>query len=256
MRTNTKLMLCCFLVVCFGCRWAEPLEAQSAPKREDAAILFQLGYGPQLPLGDLSDRFGSSWAFSGSLDWLLSERTLQLGLQTQYFFGTNVKEDVLSGLRTVDGFIIGNDRSPADIQQRMRGIYVGLRLSTMLHQSDNRRTGILLRLGAGYLQHRIRIQDDPERTVNQLVGAYRQGYDQLSGGPAFYQFIGWQQLNPQGSVNFYIGLEAWQAFTQPLRDFNFSTLQATTGNRFDALLGIRLGWILPFYLSNPDTIYY
>lgn len=247
MRTITKFWLCCCLAVCLNVpMWGQP-----------PAVLVSLGYGPQLPLADLDQRFGGSWSVSGALDFLPKDRPIQFGLQGNFFFGTTVEEDVLSRLRTDDGFIIGNDRSPADIQLRMRGLYLGARIGTMIPLGNtSRRRGLALRVGGGYLQHRIRIQDDPVRTVNQLVGGYRKGYDRLTSGPALYQFVGYQQVDVENSLRFFIGIEAWQGFTSNQREWDFALNQPLNDRRFDALVGVRIGWILPFYLRNPDDIYY
>lgn len=231
------------------------LRAQVAPN-QSSAILFRFGYGPQWPGGDLADRFGTSWSLQGQLDFLTQSDWL-FGLQTQYFFGTEVKQDVLAGLRTEAGFIIGNQRSPADIQLRERGLFLGMQVGrNFVLNRERSRSGILFTLAGGWLLHRIRIQTDPAQTVNQVIAEYRAGYDRLTAGPALHQFIGYQNLDARGRLNFYVGIELMEGFTQSQRDWDFAAQGPLTGNRFDVLFGVRAGWILPFYQGSGEEIFY
>lgn len=218
----------------------------------------QLAYGAQMPGGDLADRFGYNFSIEGGLEWMTAKGNWTLGLHGQYLFGNRVKTDVLAALRTDEGYIIGNDRSPADIFLRERGLYLGLRAGKLIPLGGaNARSGIKVAIGAGLLQHRIRIQKDPLRSVPQLQGDYRAGYDRLTNGPALHQFIGYQLLSRDGRINLYAGLEFFQAFTQNRRLVNFDTRTGEPGNRLDLLSGLRLGWILPFYSGKEaDEIYY
>ncbi len=220
------------------------------------AFLLHLGYGPQLPAADLKDRFGMNFSIDVAGDFITNDNWL-FGAQWQYLFGNEVKEDVLVNLRTAEGFIIGNDRTPADIQLRQRGSYYGLRVGKLIGIGEkNSRAGLRVHLGAGILQHRIRIQDDPTRTVPQLTGDYRKGYDRLSNGLALHQFVGYQVLGKDGGVNFVLGLEFFEGFTQNRRDFDFDTRTQNTEGRLDLLIGLRASWTLPFYFSPAEDIYY
>ena len=230
--------------------WAQATGNQSR------GVLFRFGYGPQFPGGDLADRFGTSWSMQGQLDYLTQSDWL-IGLQGQYFFGTEVKQDVLAGLRTDDGFIIGNQRSPADVQLRERGLFLGLQVGrNFVLNPDRSKSGFLFTLAGGWLLHRIRIQTDPAQTVNQVIAEYRAGYDRLTAGPALHQFLGYQNLDARGRLNFYVGIELLEGFTQSQRDWDFATQGPLTGTRFDLLFGVRAGWILPFYQGPSEEIFY
>ena len=204
----------------------------------------------------MADRFGSNFAAEVSADYM-TESNWTFGVQGQFLFGSTVNEDVLAGLRTESGNIIGNDRDPADIQLRMRGSYYGLRIGRLFGLSENnKRTGIRLNLGAWLLQHRIRIQDDPFRVVPQLEGEYEKGYDRLTNGLALHQFVGFQTIGKNNGINLTIGFEFFEGFTQNRRSFNFDTRMADTEQRLDLLAGLRFSFTLPFYQGNAEDIFY
>lgn len=220
------------------------------------AILLNFGYAPQLPIGDLADRFGSNFAAEVSAE-LITDNNWIIGLQGLFIFGNRVEEDVLAGLRTEAGDIIGNDRSPADIQLRQRGSYYGVRIGKLIGLiENNKRSGIRINAGLGLLQHRIRIQGDPFRSVPQIEGPYEKGYDRLTNGLALHQFIGYQTIGKNNGINLTAGFEFYEGFTKNRRDFDFDTQMADTANRLDILAGFRLSFTLPFYLGNAEDIYY
>lgn len=232
--------------------------AQVSDLNKGNAILLNMTYSGQLPGGDLSARFGPSMSVGGGLEFMAAKGNFIIGVEGFYLFGTEVREDVIAPLRTPEGFIIGNDKSYAEIELRQRGLYAGLLIGKLFALSNrNPRAGIRATLSAGILQHKIRIQEDPFRVVPQLTGAYLKGYDRLSNGLAFNQFLGYQMLSTDKRINFFAGIECTQAFTRNRRSFNFDTRRSDTEPRFDLLFGIRAGWILPFYVGQEAReIYY
>lgn len=221
------------------------------------AWLLQVGYGFQVPGGDLGDRFGNSLSPSLGVDWMQAERNWFVGLDAAFFFGQTVKEDVLSPLRTTDGGIMGNDRQFADIQLRQRAYFAGLHMGKLFTLgSGNHRSGLRVALGGGLFAHKIRIQDDPSRQVPQLSPEYKKGYDRLSIGPALRQNVGYQLLSRDGRINLHLSLEFLQGFTRNQRALNFDTREQERTQRLDLQFGVRATWTLPFYSGKGQTIYY
>lgn len=221
-------------------------------------LLININYAAEFPAGDLANRFGNNFEVGGGLEWITKKHNIILGLESGIIFGSDIKEDPLVNLRTPDGFVIGNDRDFADIKLRERGFYVGGLVGKIFSlSSHNPRSGIRLTLGTGLLQHKIRLQEDPERAVTALSGDYKKGYDKLTNGLAFNEFIGYQLLSKNRRLNFYIGMEFTQAFTQNRRSYDFDTMSKDDFKRKDFLYGLKIGWTLPIYLvSNPDEIFY
>lgn len=224
---------------------------------EGNILLINAFYGLHFPGGDLKDRFGNNFSPGGSVDFL-TKQNLIIGLQTNFMFGSNVNTDVLENLRNDEGMIFGNDGGIAEVRLRERGLYAGAHIGKIFSLSDaNKRSGLRLTLGGGYLQHKIRIQDDPQVFVSTLNDEYKKGYDRLSSGFALTEFIGYQYLSTSRRVNFMLGLELTQAFTQGRRSYNFDTRERDDAQRLDFLYGIRIGWTLPLYIGeNPDEIRY
>lgn len=249
-RSNGWLILVALILL--TSKWISAQESYN----NDPALTFALAYGYQIPGGDFADRFGSSFYLSSQVGFL-NKNNWELQLDGGLLFGNQVKEDVLAPLRTLEGNIISNDRALADIQLRARAVYLGINLNKTLVLSDAYpRSGIRLGLGTGFLQHKIRIQDDPQRFVPQLTDDLKKGYDRLANGWYISQFIGYQYLANDRKINFYAGFETRQAFTQNRRSINVDTGIMDTKNRLDATWGFKVGWILPFYLGFAEEIFY
>lgn len=239
--------------------FAAALSAQglAGAKNLDGAVLVNLGYGPFTTTGDLGDRFGGGWSIDGGATWMPKNSNFEFGFRAQYGFGTEVKEDVLAGLRTREGLIIGNQRSPADIQLRHRQFFMGPAVGYTLPLGKNKRAGIHLKTSLGYFFHRIRLQDDVVQVVPQLRENLAPGYDRLTGGFAVHQFVGYQQLAQDRRLNFYIGAEIMSGFTKALRNFDIPTgAPPSTEGRTDIVLGAKAGLIIPLYFGEGREIFY
>jgi hypothetical protein len=222
-------------------------------------LMLHITYGFHNPGADLEERFGGHFSVGGGLDWMTERGNWIFGTVFNYHFGNEVKENPLSGLFNDEGFLIGNDRQYADIQLRMRGFYAGAHVGKLISLGfKNPRSGIRVTAGAGLLQHKIRIQKDPVRRVPQVSGAYEEGYDRLTNGLAFTEFIGYQLMSSNRRINFIAGFEFTQGLTMNRRELNFDTQMKDTQERLDLNFGFRIGWTLPFYMGKTasEEIYY
>jgi len=219
------------------------------------ALNMTVGY--QNSGSDLANRFGASNSLGLGMDYITANNWI-FGLNGNFIFGSRVKEDVLANLRTEQGTLVANNAFVSNILLRMRSYYVTGHVGKLIPLSkSNKRSGIRITLGGGIWEHKIRIQDDPEAPTASLTNALKRGYDRLTRGPAINEFIGYQYFAKNNRINFYIGLELTQGFTQSVRGFNFDTREFDTERRFDTLFGGRIGWILPFYLGNKaEEVWY
>lgn len=228
---------------------------------EEQVPILQAGahYGIQWPGGDLSARFGYNGFTGLQLDcsW---PSGWTMGLQASLIFGKNVKEDVLAFLRDENGLIYGYAGAPSTVLLRERGQYYGFHLGYFLgakRASGQTRKGLMFQAGIGLIQHKIRIISELNNEVLQLNAPYKQGYDRLSNGLGLRQSLGYRYLSANRRINFSVNLEAYQGFTQNRRNWNIDQMRMDTDQRLDLLFGIRINWILPFYLGESgDEIEY
>lgn len=218
-----------------------------------------INFGGHLPKGDLEKRFGPNLNVGGSY-LFKTKRNWQFGVEGNYFFGQNVKEDVLANMKVEfnnsNTSIIDNEGYPADIRITERGLcFFGIAGRIFKLFKSNPNTGIVLNVGLGYMQHKINLYD-AQKKIAALNGELKYGYDRLSNGLSTMQFLGYQYISNSRFVNFYGGVEFIQGYTKSVREFNYDTGLSDTKKRTDLLVGLRFGWILPLYKRKPKEYYY
>ena len=214
-----------------------------------------VGYGYSTPGGDLANRFGNN----GSLEvgfHVKDKKNWYYGVQFNYLFGNKVHEpNLLSNLLTSRGEILDEQGQIATMFIQERGFNVflqGGKLFPIIGPNIN--SGLLITAGVGLIQHKIRLEHQ-EAKITQLEGDYLKGYDRLTNGLSVNQFIGYYHLSNNRLVNFYIGAQATEGFTQSRREWNLDTQTQDTEKRLDMLFGLRAGWILNLYQRAPNDFY-
>lgn len=217
----------------------------------------EINYSFHLPGGHLAERFGYSSTIGVGLNFK-HKSNIMIGVEWSYLFGPIVKnwENILNELMTSSGNIINRYGEYGTISLSERGFYAGIKLGYLIPAfSINPNSGFVVNLSSGLLQHKILIENKDNNTP-PVLGDYKKGYDRLSNGLAFKEFVGYQYLDNRKMINFYFGFEFYQAFTKNRRDFNFDTMSRDDNLYNDFLYGFRVGWILPLYKQNPQKYYY
>lgn len=216
-----------------------------------------MSYAYQIPGGDMANRYGDNSNLS--LGFHIKSRTQwYYGVQGQFLFGSSVKQEegFLGNLMVEGNYVLDNDGYPATLVIQQRGFALSAdigRLFTVV--GPNRNSGILVKTGLGFMQHKIRIEHQ-ETKIAQLEGEYLKGYDRMANGAAATGFIGYYHMSNNRLINFVVGLEGWRGFTEPRRAMNFDTQQVETGSRKDILIGLRAGWTLHLYKRMSDNFFY
>ena len=215
-----------------------------------------VSFAYQFPLADMSTRFGNNLN-TGIGFHIKSSSNWYYGIQWTYLFGRKVTEPgLLQNLFTDAKEILDDQGQIAIIVIQERGYTIGLhggKLFPVIGPNPN--SGILVTLGGGFIQHKIRI----EHTTNEIAaleGEYLKGYDRLTNGVMISQFAGYYHMSNSRLTNFFVGLEAYQGFTQSRRDFNFDTQTTDTKKRLDILVGVRAGWTLHLHRRPPEVHYF
>jgi hypothetical protein len=236
-----------------------PLISKGQFQVRDSALFnphVTISYAYHTPGGDMAERFGNNGGLGMGFH-IKSKTNWYYGVQGTYFFGKRVTEPgLLSNLYTDNYEILDDQGQIAKIYIQERGFSVTANGGYIFNAlGPNRNSGLLVMGGVGFLQHKIRIEHQ-ENEIRFLEGDYLKGYDRLTNGLTTYEFLGYYLMSTNKMVNFIAGVEAYQGFTQGRRTLNFDTGVADNSKRFDALLGVRVGWVVHLYSRIPDQYYY
>jgi len=235
----------------------ETAKEDTPEKNTIDATIFRLSYGLQLPVADMSKRFGVNSTLEGSIGYKNHNNWLYT-FEIQFLFGNQVKNSLVAqNLLTSDGTILGLDGMPAPVTLLERGWNVGIQIGKIINlNAKNPNSGLLISAGGGMLWHKIQIENQMNNTP-QLEGDYAKGYDRLTSGFSLKEFIGYIHLGNRRRVNFLIGLEIIQGFTENKRVVFFDTQMADLNPRLDMLIGIKAAWMLPLYgkVKNAKKYY-
>jgi hypothetical protein len=223
-----------------------------------SARLLEFKYGVQAPLSDMKTRFGGNNSLGISFQFADLKRTLLFGIEGTFIFGNTVKEDVLANLRTFDGNLIGLQGGIGDVSLRERGYYIGADVAKIFKTSkaENNLTGIRTQIGMGFLQHKIRVQDN-NNVIVALNDDYIKGYDRLTNGPAMHLALGFQYQNPKNNFHFNLMGDLYAARTASRRDYDSLTGAYLEGKRNDLLAGVTVSYVVLISKTDKaDHIYY
>ncbi|MFH2095472.1 MAG: hypothetical protein ABIJ16_07200 [Bacteroidota bacterium] len=181
------------------------------------------------------------------------------GADGYFIFGNKLKEEassIFNEILTSDGNIIDENGEFATVLLSERGFYIGGKAGRVIPVfGSNPNSGIMFIIGAGLLQHKIRIENDGNRAP-QIIGDYKKGYDKLTNGFASNIFLGYVYFGNNRLLNFFGGIDYTIGWTQCRRDFNFDERITDETRRTDMLYSIRVGWIIPIYRHLQQKFYY
>ena len=223
-----------------------------------SALLLDFKYGFQAPSGDMKDRFGGNNVLGLGVETISHKSHQFVGIEGSFFFGNNVKEDVLQQLRSYDGNILAIDGTVGDVNLKQRGFYTGLYAGKIFSTNGNKAsfTGIRLQLGAGLFQHKIRVQDNLNNVV-ALEKKYLQGYDRLTNGIGGHLVVGYQYDSPYNNFHFKIMGDLMGGPTKSRRDYDYATDTYLEKSRFDLLAGINVSYVVMISRTRTEEhIYY
>jgi hypothetical protein len=241
--------------------YSQPLLAQddifgSTGEPVRKGIVFGVNAGLDVPAADMAKRFGLSYRLGPSLMYKTTSNWI-FGVKGDFLFGNVIRQDsLMAGIKDGDGAFINNQGERINVGIFERGYIVGFtagRIFTInkAHPND----GILVQTGAGFIQHKIAIIDE-DKTIPQLRGDFRKGYDRLSNGWYLEQFVGYSMFHKDGLLNFNLGLNVTAGFTKGRRDYLYDVMRRDDDSRLDILFGIRGGWYIPIFKKKSEEIFF
>lgn len=215
-------------------------------------------YGGNWTAGDLADRYG----FLNHIGIMAGYKTNKnwfWGMDANFMFGNQIR---MTGLfdHLVDSYgnITDVNGDIAKVLVYARGVNINFAVGRIFPiLSPNENSGIFVHAGAGYLLHRLRVETQ-DQVIPQLELDYRKGYDRLTIGPNFHQFVGYSFLANGGFYNFYAGFYAQQGLTKNQRTVFFDQpgVAVPMDVRMDIQYGFKIGWYIPFYKRQPKDFYF
>ena len=226
-------------------------------------------FGYQFPFGKLSHTFksnfnlGTGFTFKTASNWTWS-------INFNYMFGSQLNyteanygdfmHDLLGSAFDSQWQIFNAAGWATVIYFEGRYWNLGAGLGKVIPVSKKwKNSGIWINTSFGFLQHKIFI-NIPDPSANKIPAFekdYKKGYDRLSSGFYMSQFIGYLFMQKVRVASFYAGVEIYEMWTKPDRNYIF-TVGPTQDmkNEFSALLGFKIGWIVPLYEKTKTIKYY
>lgn len=245
------LMVCCISIV----------YAQNDTIKPFSVPFFSVNYGVNFPAADLNERFGFFNAVGVNVGYKTTSNW-QISVDGGALFGNKVNSlQPVQHILNQDSLINGSSGELAQYSIIMRGLSIGATVQKIITINKSiPNSGILLQLGTGYLQHKIRY-DDIQSQVPQFQGEYVKLIDRLTGGIYLNQAIGYQYFSNNRLVNFKAVFEMTEGFTKPLRSYNLNAENPTESNgRLDFFYSLKFTWVLPFFKKSTtkrkDQYYY
>lgn len=247
----------CFLIALLPLCILHPATAQDSTGHRAVIRSIHFQYGFHFPGADMEPRYGINQV-AGIAVSLKTRSNWMFDADFSYIFGGDIKieDSLFKNIADDDGNIIDGNGQFAEVFTYERGYYATLGVSKILPVfSPNPNSGLTIGLGAGFMQHKIRIYN-PENVAPQVCGEYKKGYDYLCNGFALRQFLGYTFFAPRKAYSFKAGFECVEAFTQGRRDYLFPIGGPDNEKRVDLLYGFKVYWTIPFKKETGRTIYY
>ena len=204
------IIICSFLVAFTHQFCAQNQKSDSAVSR--TWIGFE--YGANGTYEDLADRYGFL-NHVGLMTGFKTKKNYFFGLNSYFLFGNNVKlTGVFDHLTDEYGNITDINGDIAALVVFPRGFSSNLTVGKILPIFNvNNNSGIFIHGGIGFLLHKMKIETN-EQVVPQLELDYKKGYDRLTTGINFHQFLGYNFIATTVGYHFYGGFYAQQGLTK------------------------------------------
>lgn len=235
--------------------------AQKDIKNEKISTwMFQATYGYQFPGKDTKVLYKNNHSIGGSVyyksagNWIFS-------VSGTFISGNEVnvtREEIFGDILDNNGEIITGDGIYGSYALFERGAHFQAKVGKVFPVlSPNPNCGFFVQGGLGYLFNRLRCEfGSYVSPPPALADDYLYGYDHMRGGFAWSGEIGYLFLSNTRVLNFSLSLEFIQAYTHPMREWDFNLMKKDTNSYIDQYIGIRFAIYIPTYRRKPADYYY
>ncbi|MEM6263421.1 MAG: hypothetical protein AAGI38_12990 [Bacteroidota bacterium] len=240
-----------------SCFFLSPTRAQvSLSDSAIALTMLNVSFRSQIPGGDFADRFGFTSTLGAEVGYKFSNNFYVIGGGFFMLGGTVNEDSILDAVLTQNGLVIGDDGVQTGFNLRQQGFIIPISIGKIFPLGKpNPNCGIFVEVGGQFIQHKIRI-NVPDNDAAALSGDYLKGYDRLTNGIGARQAIGYRYFSNNGYLNFGIGLEFSQSFTQNRRTINVDTGLRDASDRVELLSGFYVNWTYLLYKKAPSQFYF
>lgn len=245
-----------FLVLVLVALYGQSMAQRNVRDSTLSFVSLGANIGFQYPFADLAKRFGYGGLVGGQLMWK-TKSNFTFDVNYGFLFGNRVKEDtILKPIMTSQNYVISREGEPVDVFLSERGFLIYGRVGRIFRIGNaNINSGLHVNIGAGFLQHKIKITEASQKAP-QLLGDYLKGYDRLSNGIMVTQAIGYSHFSDYKLINYYIGVEFYEGITQNRRTVNFDTGKPENNQRLDLFGNVVFRWYFPVYKRQPQDFYF
>jgi hypothetical protein len=210
------------------------------------------------PILSWKDRFGIFNSVGMNLGYKTKKNWYFL-LENNFIFGNKINENsLLDNLKDSYGNITDDQGNIATVPLFSRGWNSSIVFGKLFKlKSTQVETGILLNLGLGFLSYKYRIETNSEN-IPQLEKDYSKGYDRLTQGLLFSEYLGYQFVSERELLNFNAGFYFMQGLTKNIRTINYDQPNTPVSKnvRIEGSYGLKFGWNIPFFNDKPKDYYY
>lgn len=222
--------------------------------------MFQVTYAYQFPGMDTKTLFGNNHSLGGSVFYKTDNNWI-FSVNGNFITGNSVsitRQELFGEILDNNGEIITGDGIYGSYALFERGAHFQARVGKIFPVlSPNPNCGFFVQGGLGYLFNRIRTEFGSYASPPPaLAGDYLYGYDRMRGGFAWSGEIGYIFMSNSRVLNFSLSLEFTQAYTTPLRKWDFNLMKKDTNTYIDQYIGIRAAIYIPTYKRKPAEYYY
>lgn len=254
------LLFCVFSSIAICSFGQDALFGVDTNRKAHNGLIINANASVDKPFGDMAKRFGTSYRLGPALTYKTKKNWI-FGAKGDFIVGNLVKEDsLLANVRDkysgkFNGKLvemINNNGQREGVPVYERGYMVAVQLGKIINLSKERPDdGLLLLTSVGFMQHKINIYNS-NKDISAIGGNYLKGYDRLTNGWFIGEYVGYCYFAKNKLLNFNLGLDAALGFTKCRRDYLYDVMRTDDKQRYDILVGLRLGWMIPVFKRHSE----